>query len=60
MNPPTLLIVDDEKSTRDGLRMALEESFDCYVASGIKEAMAVLKSEPIAKIVDHVQGRDVN
>lgn len=47
MNPATLLIVDDEKSTRDGLRMALEDHFDCYVASGIKEAMTVLKSEPI-------------
>ena len=29
----TILIVDDEKSTRDGLRMALEDEFDCYVAS---------------------------
>ncbi|MFK7911641.1 MAG: sigma-54-dependent transcriptional regulator [Akkermansiaceae bacterium] len=47
MNPATLLIVDDEKSTRDGLRMALEEQFDCYVASGIKEAMTIMKSEPI-------------
>lgn len=47
MNPATLLIVDDEKSTRDGLRMALEDHFDCYVASGIKEAMLILKSEPI-------------
>ena len=27
--------------------MALEEHFDCFIASGIKEAMAVLKSEPI-------------
>ncbi len=43
----TLLIVDDEKSTRDGLRMALEEEFDCYLASSIKEAMSILKSEPI-------------
>ena len=47
MNPASLLIVDDEKSTRDGLRMALEEQFDCYVASGIKEAMTLLESEPI-------------
>lgn len=47
MNPATLLIVDDEKSTRDGLRMALEDQFDCYVASGITEAMTVLKSEPV-------------
>ncbi len=43
----TLLIVDDEKSTRDGLRMALEDTFDCYVASDIKEATTILKSEPI-------------
>ena len=43
----TLLIVDDEKSTRDGLRMALEDEFDCYLASSIKEAMSILKSEPI-------------
>lgn len=43
----TLLIVDDEKSTRDGLRMALEDEFDCYLASGIKEAMSILESEPI-------------
>lgn len=47
MTQPTLLIVDDEKSTRDGLRMALEESFDCYVAASIGEAMTVLQSEPI-------------
>ncbi|MEO1856720.1 MAG: sigma-54 dependent transcriptional regulator [Rubritalea sp.] len=43
----TILIVDDEKSTRDGLRMALEDEFDCYVASDIREAENVLKSEKI-------------
>jgi two-component system, NtrC family, response regulator AtoC len=44
---PTLLIVDDEKSTRDGLRSALEEDFDVYTAAGGEEAMAILRSEPI-------------
>ncbi len=44
---PTLLIVDDERSTRDGLRSALEEEFDVYTASGTTEALAILKSEPI-------------
>ena len=47
MTTATLLIVDDEKPTRDGLRMALEDSFDCYLAADIKEAMIVLKSEAI-------------
>jgi len=44
---PTLLIVDDEKSTLDGLRSALEDDFECYTATDTKGAMAVLKSEPI-------------
>lgn len=43
----TILIVDDEKSTRDGLRMALEDEFDCYVASDIREATNILNSEKI-------------
>ena len=42
---PTLLIVDDEKSTRDGLRAALEERYDVYVADDAKSAMGLLESE---------------
>jgi DNA-binding NtrC family response regulator len=41
---PTLLIVDDEKATRDGLRLALEGEFEVYLASNKKEAESVLKS----------------
>ncbi len=44
---PTLLIVDDERATREGLRSALEEDFDVYTASGTEEALTILKSEPI-------------
>lgn len=44
---PTLLIVDDEKSTREGLRSALEEEFDVYTAAGTSEALTILKSEPV-------------
>ncbi|MEN9974147.1 MAG: hypothetical protein RLZZ282_153, partial [Verrucomicrobiota bacterium] len=44
---PTLLIVDDERSTRDGLRSALEEEFDVYTATGTREALAILKSDTI-------------
>ena len=41
----TLLIVDDEKPTRDGLRAALEDRFDVYVAEDAGEAMGLLESE---------------
>jgi DNA-binding NtrC family response regulator len=41
----TLLIVDDEKPTRDGLRAALEERYDVYVADDAKAAMELLESE---------------
>jgi two-component system response regulator AtoC len=44
---PTLLIADDEKATRDGLRSALEEEFEVFTASNVAEAMSVLKAEPI-------------
>ncbi len=43
----TLLIVDDEKPTRDALRMALEDTFDCYVAADLKQATQVLKAEDV-------------
>lgn len=44
---PTLLIVEDERATREGLRSALEDDFDVYTAAGTSEALAILKSEPI-------------
>jgi len=42
---PTLLIVDDEKPTRDGLRAALEDRYDTYVAEDAKAAMELLERE---------------
>jgi len=42
---PMLLIVDDEKSTREGLRAALEERFDVYLAEDAKAAMELLERE---------------
>jgi two-component system response regulator AtoC len=44
---PTLLIVEDERATREGLRSALEDDFDVYTAAGKNEALAILKTEPI-------------
>ena len=45
---PTLLIVDDEKTTREGLRAALEERYDVYIAEDAKAAMNLLESENFA------------
>lgn len=42
---PTLLIVDDEKPTREGLRAALEERFDVYVAEDVPSAIALLERD---------------
>lgn len=42
---PTLLIVDDEKPTREGLRAALEERYDVYVADDAKSAIELLEAE---------------
>ena len=42
---PTLLIVDDEKTTREGLRAALEERYDVYIAEDAQAAMTLLESE---------------
>ncbi len=43
----TVLIVDDEKNTRDGLRIALEDTFDVYVSADIAGAMVVLREEKV-------------
>ncbi|MEC7882846.1 MAG: sigma-54 dependent transcriptional regulator [Verrucomicrobiota bacterium] len=42
---PNLLIVDDEKPTRDGLRSALEDRYEVYVAEDAVSAMGLLESE---------------
>src|SRR5437879_7253427 len=45
MVPPTLLIVDDEKPTREGLRAALEGRYDVYLAEDAKTAIELLERE---------------
>ncbi len=48
---PTLLIVDDERHTREGLRTALEDRFDVYVAADIPGAISVLENDGIDLMV---------
>jgi len=42
---PSLLIVDDEKPTREGLRAALEDRYDVYVAEDAAVATELLEKE---------------
>ncbi|MDB6121609.1 MAG: atoC [Pedosphaera sp.] len=48
---PMLLIVDDEKPTREGLRAALEDRYDVYVAEDAKAAMELLERENFAVLL---------
>jgi len=41
----SILIVDDEKHTREGLLQALEDSFDVYLASSADEAFNLLEAD---------------
>jgi two-component system response regulator AtoC len=43
--PATILIVDDEKNTREGLGLALEDSYEVYLASGAEEAFNLMNAE---------------
>jgi DNA-binding NtrC family response regulator len=43
----TILIVDDEKHTREGLRQSLEEEYDVYTAGNIEEALNVIDADRI-------------
>jgi two-component system, NtrC family, response regulator AtoC len=43
----TILIVDDEKPTREGLRQSLEDEFDVYTAGNADEALNVLAADQI-------------
>src|SRR6266850_2824201 len=45
MTTPSLLIVDDEKTQREGLRAALEDRYDVYLAEDAKTAMELLEQE---------------
>lgn len=43
--PATILIVDDEKNTREGLNLALMEDYETYTASGADEAFNLMEAE---------------
>jgi two-component system response regulator AtoC len=50
---PTVLIVDDEKPTRDGLRAALEDKYETFVAKDAVEAARLMQDvSPDAVLTD--------
>ena len=51
MTKPTLLIVDDEKPTREGLRAALEDRYEVYLAEDAASAMTLLEAEHFAVLL---------
>ena len=51
MTKPMVLIVDDEKPTRDGLRAALEDRYEVYVAEDAAAAMDLLEKESFAVLL---------
>lgn len=48
---PSVLIVDDEKHTREGLQQALEESYDVCVAANATEAFNLMDAQPFDAVV---------
>ena len=43
---PSVLIVDDEKHTREGLQQALAENYDVSVAANAEEAFNLMEAQP--------------
>lgn len=48
---PSVLIVDDEKHTRDGLRQALEDDYDISLAANADEAFNLLDAQPFDAVL---------
>src|SRR2546423_13959873 len=48
---PSVLIVDDEKHTREGLQQALAENYDVTVASNADEAFNLMETQPFDVIL---------
>src|SRR5688500_6380807 len=52
---PSVLIVDDEKHTREGLQQALAENYDVTVAANADEAFNLLDAQPYDIVLTDLQ-----
>jgi len=48
---PSVLIVDDEKHTREGLQQALQDNYDVSLAANAEEAFNLMEAQPFDVIV---------
>jgi two-component system response regulator AtoC len=48
---PSILIVDDEKHTREGLQMALDERYDIYLAQDVDQAFNLIEAQEFEVIL---------
>ena len=60
MKKPSLLIVDDEKNTRDGLARALRGEYDVRVADGGRQALDVIASAPADLVLSDIRMPDMD
>lgn len=47
----SLLVVDDERHTREGLEAAFEDDFDVYLAASAEEAFNLLDAQPFDAVI---------
>ena len=54
-NKPTILIVDDEKNTREGLARALQRQYDVRLAENGLRALDLLSEEPVDVMLSDIR-----
>jgi DNA-binding NtrC family response regulator len=52
---PVVLIVDDDRNTRDGLRLALQGEYTVRLAEGANTALSILEAEPVSVLLCDVR-----
>lgn len=55
MSKPTVLIVDDEKNTREGLSRALRKSYNVLLAEHGREALEIMDREPVDVLLSDIR-----
>ena len=57
---PTILIVDDERNTREGLQRALQDRYNVFLAEDSQKAVQTLESTPVDVMLTDLRMPDVD